>query len=510
MTEPVRLVNPESEFRFIGSLFSNPDLFLEYETVILEPKYYFSDRFCLVLYDWLSVLFSNEQTFNEKNLSVYVNQSPDRISIYREMEGWKTIDAFMEFSDIGEFKSYFQTMQKFALLREFEAKGIDTTAIRSHKNFEKSTPDQIYKRIRNMVDKIHTAITADAEIKDVSLDMSGMVNEFIDRPAMGIRTFFPTYNELFLGFRKKSMMCFGLQSNFGKTRLLAKVAAYNALVQKEKTLLMLNEMDYQQLKVAILTTVINNDEFRYLHGYKITKIEKEIKLGLYRDDDGNMIQRLEDEKTPSYIKRISEMSSEYRTILKISQWLEQDVYEKLLTVLDVRKDYTDGTLANHIRKSARKGYGFIAYDNLKNETDNLGNWASLIRTTTVLSETAKNEGVFLWGSLQLTDETANYDVMDLQSNNIAASKGLKTVLDSLILGKEIDKEKYDKYGYISTSDTGIGKQTNMILPLPKNDNYVLQGHVPDKNREGSKIKMLIRVSLDLNTWEELGLLVKAH
>lgn len=503
----VGLTNTESEIRFIGSLFLNNDLFLEYEKVI-EPKYYFSDEVCRNYYDWLSVLYSNNQKFNEKNFSIYVNQSEERISFYRKMEGWKTISSFMELSEPSEFKSYFQTMQKFALLREFEAIGFDTTSIRAHKNFDKATPDQIYKTIRNKTDKVHTAITADAEVLDVTTEVVSMINDFIDRPAMGTPTFLPTYNELFLGFQKKSMMCFGLMSNFGKTRFLSKIAAYNALVQKEKTLIMSNEMDFKQFKVAILTAVINNEEFSYLHGYNLPKIEREIKLGLYRDADGNLITRLENEQTANYIKRLEKMSKEYRDILEISKWLEADCFNKTLSVLDVRKDYTDGTLANHIRKNARKGYQFIAYDNLKNEKTNLGSWASLIMTTTTLSEAAKAEGVFAFGSLQLTDETANYDVMDLDSNNIAASKGLKTVLDSLILGKTIEKEKYKKYGYIPTTK-GFGESSRMVLPLPDVEGFVLQGHIPDKNREGSKIKTLVQVSLDRNIWKELGLLVRA-
>lgn len=503
----VGLTNTESEFRFIGSLFLNNDLFLEYEKVI-EPKYYFTDLICRTYYEWISILYSNDQKFNEKNFSVYVNQSDERIAFYRKNEGWKTISAYMEFSDPAEFKSYFQTMQKFALLREFEAIGFNTSSIRNHKNFDKATPDQIYKTIRNKMDKVHTAITADAEVLDITIDVVSMVNDFIDRPAMGTPTFLPTYNELFLGFQKKSMMCFGLMSNFGKTRFLTKIAAYNALVQKEKTLIMSNEMDFKQFKVAVLTAVINNEEFSSMHGYSLPKIEREIKLGLYRDGDGNLVQRIENETTAEYIKRLNKVSKEYREILEISKWLEADCFGKYLSVLDVRKDYTDGTLANHIRKNARKGYNFIAYDNLKNEKESLGLWANLIKTTTTLSEAGKAEGVFVFGSLQLTDETANYDVMDLDSNNIAASKGLKTVLDSLVLGKTIEEEKYSKYGYIPTTGNMMGEASKMVLPLPKQDGFVLQGHVPDKNREGSKIKTLVQVSLDRNIWRELGLLVR--
>ena len=57
-------------------------------------------------------------------------------------------------------------------------------------------------------------------------------------------------------------------------------------------------------------------------------------------------------------------------------------------------------------------------------------------------------------------------------------------------------------------DDGFGEISKMVLPLPDIEGYVLQCHIPDKNREGSKIKMLIQVSLDKNEWKELGLLVR--
>ena len=69
----IGLTNTESEFRFIGSLFINNDLFLEYEKVI-EPKYYFTDEICRTYYDWISILYSNEQKFNEKNFTIYFDQ----------------------------------------------------------------------------------------------------------------------------------------------------------------------------------------------------------------------------------------------------------------------------------------------------------------------------------------------------------------------------------------------------------------------------------------------------
>jgi hypothetical protein len=85
---------------------------------------------------------------------------------------------------------------------------------------------------------------------------------------------------------------------------------------------------------------------------------------------------------------------------------------------------------------------------------------------------------------------------------------LKSVLDSLVLGKQIEREKYKKYKYIPTN-TGMGETSKMPLPLPDVEGYVLQGHIPDKNREGSKMPILVQIDLNRNIWRELGILIRA-
>lgn len=513
--EDVKSINSaENEIRFIGSLFINNDLYLEYERIVI-PKYYFTDEICRTLYEWISVLYANEQKFNEKNLVVFVSQSDDRLSFYKKFGGWKTIEEFMSLSDETELKSYFQTIQKFALVRELELRDIGTSKIRSHKNFEKADANAIYNLVKKNIDKIHTRITADADVVDITDNVVNMAEEFLERPSLGTLTFLPSYNDLFRGFRGGSMMGLGFPGNAGKTRFLVKIAAYNALIKKQKTLLLLNEMVDSELRLALLTTCINNPEFQDLTGIKIEKNEKEIALGTYLDDDGNFIYRETDkdgnylETIPEYKKRLMFTSRQYRDVMLVAKWIEEEAIDKYLSVINVSRDYTDSALETHIRKNARKGFEFIAYDNLKNDKLELGNWASLIKTTTVLSEVAKSEGVFVYGSIQLTDSSQNTDILDLSSMDIAASKGLKTVLDILVLGREIEKEKYNRYRYIPTSD-GIGEQTKFPLPLPdRGHHWKLYGHMADKNRFGSKECILVQTNLNQNVHTELGILVRA-
>lgn len=510
-----KICDIQSEIRFIGSLFINNDLFLEYEKVV-RWDYYFVDGICKILYQWLEVLYVKEQSFNEKNIAIYVSQDEERIKFYKEMGGFNTIKGFMEVSDEKEFKSYFNSIQKFTLLRELESKGISTEKIRNSKNFEKANSNQIYNQFKKVLDNIHTKVTADIELISMTTGMEDMTNGFLEKPDLGILTFMESFNQDFRGWRDKTMFCFGTPTNGGKSRFMIKVAAYHSIIKKQKTLLMLNEMRPSELKLALLTTCINNDEFKQIHGIDTSINEKELSLGLYlNDDDGKYVYRKVDsdgnflESIQEFKKRLMFTSRQYRDIILVSKWLEENNNDTVLTTIDVASDYSDSTLETIARKNARKGYKMIAYDNLKSPKDSIGDYSGLIKTTNILSEVAKTENIFMYGSIQETPDVLRTDPMELSSMNIASAKGLKDVLDMLVLTKEIEKEYYCKYKYIPTVSNSFGENSKIPLPLPdKGYDWKLYSFVEDKNRAGPKNVLLVSVNLNKNIWQELGILIR--
>ena len=124
-------------------------------------------------------------------------------------------------------------------------------------------------------------------------------------------------------------------------------------------------------------------------------------------------------------------------------------------------------------------------------------------TATTLSEISKSLNVFGYLSMQLNDETNNVMPDELSSSNIAECKPVKHVLDSLIMVKEIDKRQYGKYEYLF-DDPDWGK------PIAKSlkDDKRYYCFVVDKNRGGEKPKLLYELNLDLNTWSEVGRIIR--
>jgi galactitol-specific phosphotransferase system IIB component len=512
-TDLKELCDIQSEMRFIGSLFLNNDLFLEYDKVV-RWDYYFSDPVCKTLYQWLEDLYVKEQKFNEKNITIHASQKEERVSFFRMIGGYKVIEDFMSISDESEFKSYFNAIQKWTLVRELELKGIDTTILRSSKNFEKANSNQIYNQIKKMLDGVHTKVTADVEVVSLTSGAENMVDGFLEKPDFGVSTFMESFNQDFRGWRDGTMFAFGTVTNGGKSRFMIKNAAYHSIIQKQKVLLMLNEMRPHEMKLAMLVTCVNNVEFQKVHGIENNINEKDLSLGLYFDEDGKYIYRKSDkegnfiETVPEFKKRLIKISKQYRDVILVSKWIEENIKDDLLSVIDVAGDYSDSTLETIARKSARKGYRMIGFDNLKANKE-FQDYTSLIRTTTVLSEVAKTENIFVWASIQETPDALRTEPMEISSMNIASAKGLKDVLDMLVLTREIEKETYGKYKYIPTLSNGFGESSRMPLPLnDRGHNWKIYSFVIDKNRAGSKEILSVSVNLNTNEWYENGILTR--
>ena len=504
LIEPTNVAN---EILLVGSLYKNPDLYVSYGNFI-RSQYDFSDPVTKFFYDSFSVMYITfSQTMDENKLNIFMSQDDDRLRFYKKYKGWKTISQWMNLADVEDFKNYFNIVKKYSLVREYERNGYPVQRILGHKNFEKWKPQDIYKIIRSKADKINTVINASEESVILTSNIENQVKSFLIHPEMGLSMPWKTLNDMFRGCRLGKVIFNGFLSNEGKSRNMMMLIAYIVLVKNEKFLLLSNEMDESDLRNCLITTVINNPCFKELHGIDIWKTEKEIVLGIYHDDNGNVIKRKEDdfgdfiETEEQYVKRLETTSSEFRNVMKIAQWIDEKREGKLF-FKDVGMDYSDEALEFEFRK-AKMVYGvkYCGYDTLKGfRTDE---WSSVKQTATKIKELMKDLQMFCWSVFQLTDESVFTDIFQLSSNNIANAKQMKHVADALMLGKRIDKDDYHKYQYMSTDDWGQKKAHD----LDKEKRYF--AIKIDKNRGGNKDYIpVFEINLDYNLWVEVGYLIK--
>ena len=147
---------------------------------------------------------------------------------------------------------------------------------------------------------------------------------------------------------------------------------------------------------------------------------------------------------------------------------------------------------------------YVFYDTLKTDTENIGNAEEIKKTTTILSNLAQNFELFIGATLQLTESSTL--PINLTINDLAVSRTVKEVLDTLCLIKQINRENYGDYEYsLNEVDTKF-----FDIEKFKDPDVRYYACVVDKNRAGAKPKVLFRINLAYNHWEELGYLKLKH
>ena len=284
------------------------------------------------------------------------------------------------------------------------------------------------------------------------------------------------------------------------------------LVKKQRFMLLSNEMTYSAILNCFITTVICGEEYKSLHGIDIKKPEKEITMGLYRDDKtGEFITRKCNsngeftESEEDYKARIR-ATTEYQKVAKIAEWVESQIDGKFYYT-DITSDYSEEAIELEMRR-AKILYkcNHVALDTLKAFGEE--RWEQVKKLATKVTEITKEMGLFTVASFQLTDDSLFCDIFDLSSNNISAAKGIKHPADLLVLGKKISPEEYHKYQYEPYDDDlsdSWGEPTLQDL----NPEKLYFGIKIDKNRLGERNKVLLfQYNLNFNEWRNIGLLHK--
>lgn len=501
--------NVSAEMCFVGALVKQPDLLVNYSN-FMRSKYDFSDPVTKFFYDSFETYYLTfSQTIDETKMNVFMSQNEDRLKQYKQYKGWKTLQRYMSLADESDIRNYFDTVKKYSLVREYGRNGFPIEKIISHRSFDKMSPNDIYRIIRTKADKINTVINAGEEAVELTDNNSVQVDKYLEKPNFGLPFPWYMYNEYYLGMRDTKVLFEGFLSNEGKTRKLVMLAAYVALVQNENFFLMSNEMDEEDLRSCLITTVINNKEFQDLHGVYIEKPEKEIVLGVYHDRGCNIIRRkINDdgiyiESNKEYVERIKSDSDEYWLVKRVTDWIDSRERTGKVMFKDVGDDYSPERIEFELRKAKMvQGIKYYGYDTLKGY--NTDDWSQIKQFATKLKELTKELRMSGYAVFQLSDDTVFTDVFSLSSNNIANAKQIKHIADILNIGKKLIKEEYHKYQAVLESDAW-GEPVTEDLDLRK-QYFCIK---PDKNRAGSKDKiMLFEIDLNLNVWRNIGYIIK--
>lgn len=302
-------------------------------------------------------------------------------------------------------------------------------------------------------------------------------------------------------------MAIAMPSNSGKSRFTINLVANLSLVHKKRVLVISNEMSEEKMKLCLMTTIINDPEIQKIHGKKLCKTEGELLEFKFRpdedadakiDEDGFVLPE-EGETRPEFVKRLAKISKEFRDTIAVTDWIDKEINNSIyfINITDHTNDELLKVIMNYYYM---KHIEYVFYDTLKTDTEHIGNGEEVKKTATILSNLAQNFNMFIFSTLQLT-ETATWPI-NLTINDLQASRTVKEVLDTLTLVKQINHENYKDYEY------SIEEMDEKCYDLVKYDDPDVRYYacVVDKNRAGAKPKLLFRLNLAYNRWEELGYL----
>lgn len=496
---PEKLNGTQLEYDFIGILLSNPKLIMKY--YFLKEICLFKDEQCLNIYK--SILFNEGAKYASEKAKDGFNFSKDSEEVYNLKAKLK---KQAEDEQKNPEKIYVELRKIFILrkscLEAPERYIQDKIAeITDYQLYDKMSPEEIEDAITqvNVTQKFKQSILSRNLVRFLESGENELANG-LDYP-------FPIITQVFKGIRKGETMAFAMPSNSGKSRLTIDIAAYTSLVHKKKVLVISNEMSEEKMKLCLITTILNNPEIQKIHGQKVEISETELLEFKFKPDnikdakldENGYILKEEKETQTQFVQRLSKISSQFNKVITAIEWASKQMNNSIyfINITDHTNDELQKVITNYYYKEKIE---YVFYDTLKTDTANIGNPEEIKKTATILSNLAQNFDMFICSSLQLSENTTM--PINLNVNDLAVSKTVKEVLDTLCLFKQISRDDYDKYEYSKQEvDTKF-----FNLEKSKNPDVRYYACVIDKNRAGAKPKLVFKLNLAYNSWEELGYL----
>ncbi len=497
---PKELQDLDLEEDYIGLLLYDPRYIVSYN--FLYDEVCFQDERMLNLYK--SVIFTEGEKYAPEAVKRKFNFAKTTREVY---ELKKQLVTRIKLQRTVTMEKVYIDLKKIFILRNWYLKipiksvQEKVVEIRNYELYDKMSVEEVESAVEQ--------VTATEKFKRAVLNKG--LTEFLETGENNLTTGIPLpferLSKEFKGLRKGETMAVAMPSNSGKSRFTINLVANLSLVHKKRVLVISNEMSEEKMKLCLMTTIINDPEIQKIHGKKLHKTEGELLEFKFRADEGSDVKTDEDgfilqedgESRADFVKRLAKISKEFRDTIAVTDWIDKEINNSIyfINITDHTNDELQKVIMNYYYM---KHIEYIFYDTLKTDTEHIGNGEEVKKTATILSNLAQNFNMFIFSTLQLT-ETATWPI-NLTINDLQASRTVKEVLDTLCLVKQINHENYKDYEY------SIEEMDEKCYDLIKYDDPDVRYYacVVDKNRAGAKPKLLFRLNLAYNRWEELGYL----
>lgn len=496
---PKKLSNPELEQIYIGLLLNDPKQIVKFYFIFEDC--YFEDEDVLNIYK--SVLFTEGSKYTPEIAKKGFNFAKEDEEVHKlKLELKKKVQE----KTYNMEKVYVELKKLFVLRKNYLAipiKNIQDAVVEiiTYKLYDKMSIEEVENAVIqvNDTEKFKRAVISEGLTSFLKLGENNLTN--------GLPLPFPILTEVFKGIRKGETMAFAMPSNSGKSRFTIDIAAHVALVYKKKVLIISNEMSEEKMRLCLITTILNNKEIQKVHGQEVSVTEGELLEFKFRpdepkkanvDEEGYVVKE-DGESQRDFAKRLLEISSDFRKIINVTDWINKQIYNSIyfINITDHTNDELKKVIMNYYYKEQIE---YVFYDTLKTDTANIGIGEELKKTATILSNLAQNFGMYICSTLQLAE--SNTLPVNLNVNDLAVSRTVKEVLDTLCLIKQIHRDSLQDYEY------SLNEVDTKFFDLEKYDDPDVRYYacVVDKNRAGAKPTLVFRLNLAYNVWNELGYL----
>ena len=496
---PLELSNYELERQYIGLLLNDPKLIVKY--YYKQEENYLEDADLLNIYK--SIIFTEGGAYSSEAAKRGYNFSKDTEESYNLKNELKNE---VEDKNYNMAKIYVELKKLFVLRKNYLAIPIEEVQekiieIKDYELYDKMSVEEVESAVVQVNDtgKFKRTILNKGLTSFLELGDNNLTN--------GFPLPFPILTSVFKGIRKGETMAFSMPSNSGKSRFTIDIVAHTALIYNKKVLVISNEMSEEKMRLCLITTILNNKAIQEVHGIKVSKTEGELLEFKFRPDKGINVKTDEDgfvikeekETQKQFVKRLMEISKEFRDVIAVTDWVNKQIDNSIyfINITDHTNDELQKVIINYYYKEKIE---YVFYDTLKTDTANIGIGEELKKTATILSNIAQNFGIYICSTLQLAESDTL--PVNLNVNDLAVSRTVKEVLDTLTLMKQINRDTLQNYEY------SLNEVDTKFFDLKKFDDPDVRYYacVVDKNRAGAKPTLVFRLNLAYNVWEELGYL----
>lgn len=498
---PEKLRNYALEKDFIGMLLNDPKLMAKY--YILNDECYFDNKIFLEIYK--GIVFTEGEAYTPYIAKSGYNFGKNNYEINHTKECLK-YEYEYKCEKLNMEKIYVEIKKLFILRKNYTSMPIKSiqngiVKITDYKLYDQMSEEEVKSAVNQVMvtDKFKQSVLSD-ELTDFFVQGNNNLTNGLEFP-------FRIISSVFKGIRRGETMAFAMPSNAGKSRFTINIAAYVAFIHKKKVLVISNEMSEEKMKLCLITTILNNEAYQKLHGQKLHKSEGELLEFKFRpdnleninvDENGYVIKK-RNETQEEFVERLKNISEEFRMTLRAMDWVKEQTENSIyfVNITNHTNDELQKIIMNYYYKEE---IHYMFYDTLKTDTENIGNGEEIKKTATMLSNLAQNFSLFIGSTIQLNENATT--PINLTVNDLAVSKTVKEVLDTLCLIKQINNDHIVDYEY-SNQEVGAPYKNLQKFDDPDVRYYAC---VVDKNRAGAKPKVLLRLNLAYNFWEELGYL----